>query len=118
MNAGNRGMAGMDESLSFRIHQLAGAVAPNTNYLHFRVIDNAVETSPTDQYTGDLWGLYLAIEEIDGGLLVEVSADLVTWSADAVLESQDATTATYVFEPGDEEGQHFIRLRVEQRENL
>ena len=34
MNAGNRGMAGMDESLSFRIHQLAGAVAPNTNYLH------------------------------------------------------------------------------------
>ena len=50
---------------------------------------------------------------------VEVSADLVTWSADAVLESQDATTATYVFEPaGDEDGQYFIRLRVEQRENL
>ena len=70
-NAGNRGMAGMDESLSFRIHQLAGAVAPNTNYIHFRVIDNAVETSPTDQYTGDLWGLYLSIEEIDGGLLDE-----------------------------------------------
>lgn len=70
-NAGNRGMAGMDESLSFRIHQLSGALAPNTSYLHFRVIDNAVEASPTDQYTGDLWGLYLAIEEIDGGLLDE-----------------------------------------------
>ncbi|MEN8796301.1 MAG: lamin tail domain-containing protein [Akkermansiaceae bacterium] len=68
-NAGNRGMAGMDESLSFKVHQLTGALAPHTSYLHFRVIDNAVEASPTDQYTGDLWGLYLAIEELDGGLL-------------------------------------------------
>lgn len=67
--AGHRGIAGMDESLSFRVHQLAGSLSPNTSYLHFRVIDDAVETSPTDQYSGDLWGLYLAIEEIDGRLL-------------------------------------------------
>ena len=67
--AGHRGIAGMDESLSFRVHQLAGSLSPNTSYLHFRVIDDAVETSPTDQYNGDLWGLYLAIEEIDGALL-------------------------------------------------
>lgn len=67
--AGHRGMAGLDEALSFRIHQLTGSLSPSTSYLHFRVIDEAVETSPTDQYSGDLWGLYLAIEEIDGSLL-------------------------------------------------
>ena len=69
--AGNRGMAGLDEALSYRVHQLTGSLSPNTSHLHFRVIDDAVETSPTDQYAGDLWGLYLAIEEIDGGLLDE-----------------------------------------------
>ena len=69
--AGNRGMAGLDEAISFRVHQLTGSLSPNTSHLHFRVIDDAVETSPTDQYSGDLWGLYLAIEEIDGGLLDE-----------------------------------------------
>ena len=69
--AGHRGIAGMDESMSFRVHQLNGSVSPNTSYLHFRVIDDALETSATDQYDSDLWGLYLAIEEIDGGLLDE-----------------------------------------------
>lgn len=69
--AGNRGMAGLDEAISYRVHQLTGSLSPNTSHLHFRVIDDAVETSPTDQYAGDLWGLYLAIEEIDGGLLDE-----------------------------------------------
>lgn len=69
--AGNRGMAGLDEALPFRVHQLTGSLSPNTSFLHFRVIDEAIETSPTDQYRGDLWGLYLAIEEINGGLLNE-----------------------------------------------
>ena len=46
---------------------------------------------------------------------VEVSPDLQTWVAGGVLESQDADTATYVFEPEVAQNQrHFIRLRVEQ----
>lgn len=67
----NRGMSGLDEGLSYRAFQLAGMASPNTNYLHFRVIDESDEASPTDQYQGDLWGLYLAIEQPDGSFLNE-----------------------------------------------
>jgi len=67
----NRGMAGLDEALSFRAYQIAGMASPNTNYFQFRVIDEALETSPTDQYRGDLWGLYLAVEHPDGSFLDE-----------------------------------------------
>ena len=46
---------------------------------------------------------------------VEVSPDLQSWSADAVLDQQDATTVTYTFEPEiDGEDRYFMRLRVEQ----
>ncbi len=57
----NRGMAGLDEAVAFRLYQLAGVLSSNTNYVHLRVIDNATE-SPSNQYDGDLWGLYLAVE--------------------------------------------------------
>ncbi|MGD1977949.1 MAG: lamin tail domain-containing protein [Akkermansiaceae bacterium] len=67
----NRGMAGLDEALSFKAYQIAGMASPNTNYFHFRVIDESLETSPTDQYRGDLWGLYLAVEQPDGSFLDE-----------------------------------------------
>jgi len=67
----NRGMSGLDEALSYRAFQIAGMASPNTNYLHFRVIDEAAEASATDQYQGDLWGLYLAVEQPDGSFLNE-----------------------------------------------
>ena len=67
----NRGMAGLDEALSYKAYQIAGMAASNTNYFHFRVIDESLETSPTDQYRGDLWGLYLAVEQPDGSFLDE-----------------------------------------------
>lgn len=67
----NRGMACLDESVAFRLYALAGTVAPHMNYLHFRVIDEAEEQSATDQYRGDLWGLYGTIEHTDGAFLDE-----------------------------------------------
>lgn len=83
----HRGMAGIDEALSFRIHDLAGVPSPGTHYYHFRVVRGEVETPPagvtvsdpistsgglTDgQYAGDFWGLYLAIEQPRGSFLDE-----------------------------------------------
>jgi hypothetical protein len=39
--------------------------APNTSYLQWRVIDDAVEQNPANQFEGDFWGLYLAFENTD-----------------------------------------------------
>ncbi len=75
----NRGMSGIDEALSMRLYELSGTSAPSTHFLHFRVIDDAAETATT-QYSGgnpdganggDLWGLYLAVEQPDGSFLDE-----------------------------------------------
>jgi hypothetical protein len=66
----NRGMAGLDEAVSFRLYQLAGGNASNTNYVHFRVIDDAAE-APSNQYGGDMWGLYLAVEHPGGRFINE-----------------------------------------------
>jgi hypothetical protein len=65
------GIAGLDEALSFRAFQLAGVLSANTHWIHFRVIDSLDESSATNQYAGDLWGLYLAIQDMDGSLLRE-----------------------------------------------
>ena len=65
----NRGMAGLDESLTMRLYALAGIPSPRTHYFSFRVIDNATEASPIDQYEGDVWGLYLAMEQPNGSFL-------------------------------------------------
>lgn len=67
----NRGMACLDESVAFRLYALAGVPAPHMNYLQLRVIDEAEEQSATDQYRGDLWGLYGTIEQTDGAFLEE-----------------------------------------------
>ena len=79
-----RGWAGLDEVVSTRVYQLAGVPSPNMHHLQFRVIRRANESSTagvtvTDplgpsgsldgQYSGDLWGLYLAIEDPDGSFL-------------------------------------------------
>jgi hypothetical protein len=64
-------MAGMDEAVSFRVYQLAGVPSPDTHWVHFRVIDAAEETSTRNQYGGDLWGLYLVVQEKNGTWLRE-----------------------------------------------
>ncbi len=63
-----RGNASLNERLAFRLYQLAGSPAPDTTYIHFRVVDDTDEHG-ADQYSGDLWGLYMAFESNDGFLL-------------------------------------------------
>jgi hypothetical protein len=66
-NRGHRGEQGLFESLAFRLFNLAGVEASNTHFVHFRVIDQVAEYE--NQYQGDFWGLYLAIQEVDGPFL-------------------------------------------------
>lgn len=68
--ASNRGMAGLDEAVPHRLYQLAGVPSSNTHWIQFRIIDDEEEAHP-DQYEGDLWGLYLAIEHPDSRFLEE-----------------------------------------------
>jgi hypothetical protein len=65
---GRRGEQGMYESVGYRLFNMAGIPAPRTHWVHWRIIDDAQE-SPADQYRGDFWGLYLAIENEDGRFL-------------------------------------------------
>ena len=66
----NRGMAGLDEAVSFRAYELAGVPSSRCRHVQFRVVD-AAEEQTANQYTGDLWGLYLLVEDPDGGFLDE-----------------------------------------------
>lgn len=60
----------LNEAVGFRIFQLIGAVASNTSFFQMRVIDAAAE-APSNQYDGDLWGLYVAIQDPDGRFISE-----------------------------------------------
>lgn len=64
---GHRGEQGLFESVGMALFNLAGVPAPVTNFLQFRVIDDSAEY--VNQYNGDLWGLYLAVEQPDGQFL-------------------------------------------------
>ncbi|MBT3199395.1 MAG: LEPR-XLL domain-containing protein [Phycisphaerales bacterium] len=66
----HRGEQGMFESAGFKMFNLTGVEAPNTNWLHFRIVAGDDENGP-DQYSGDFQGLYLAIEQMDGRFLEE-----------------------------------------------
>ncbi|MHC4743428.1 MAG: lamin tail domain-containing protein, partial [Planctomycetota bacterium] len=66
----HRGEQGMFEAAGFKMFNLMGSPASKTNWLHFRVIDDAVESGPS-QYDGDFWGLYMTIEQMDGRFLDE-----------------------------------------------
>ncbi len=68
---GHRGEQGMFESVGFRLFNLAGTAAPETAFVTLRIIDEAEEANPADQYEGDFWGLYLAVEQEDGRFLDE-----------------------------------------------
>ncbi len=45
----HRGEGGMFVAVTFKLFDLVDVPASNTNYIHFRVIDDAVETDPGDQ---------------------------------------------------------------------
>jgi len=66
----HRGEQGMFEAASCKLFNMMGSEASNTNWLHFRIIDEIVESGPT-QYDGDFWGLYMTLEQMDGRFLNE-----------------------------------------------
>lgn len=66
----HRGEQGLFESVGFRLFRIAGVEAPRTHFIHFRVIDENSEQG-WNQYNGDFWGLYLAVEQYDGNFLDE-----------------------------------------------
>lgn len=67
---GHRGEQGLFESTGYRLFNLAGVPASNTHFVHFRVVDGTSEHGGS-QYEGDFWGLYLAVEEVDGHFLAQ-----------------------------------------------
>lgn len=66
------GITGLDEALSFRAFQLAGVPAAHTHWMQFRVVATQAESSPANQYEGDLWGVYLCVRDMDGDWLKEL----------------------------------------------
>ena len=71
-NFQQRGEQGMFEAVGFKLHNLADNPAPNTHYVHFRIIEHADENGPSNsQFDDDFQGLYLAVEQLDGRFLDE-----------------------------------------------
>ncbi|MCP5525324.1 MAG: lamin tail domain-containing protein [Verrucomicrobiales bacterium] len=67
----HRGEQGMFESVGFRLFDLLGTPSMRTAFVQFRIVDEAVERAAGDQYEGDFWGVYLAVEQPDGRFLDE-----------------------------------------------
>jgi len=66
----HRGEQGMFEAASCKLFNMMGSEASKTNWLQFRIIDEADESGST-QYDGDFWGLYMTLEQMDGRFLNE-----------------------------------------------
>ena len=67
-NASTAGMV-LNEQASYKFYKLCGVPSCNTTLFHLRIVDDEVEANPNNQYDGDFWGLYLALEEPDGRFL-------------------------------------------------
>ncbi|HYE99597.1 MAG TPA: choice-of-anchor X domain-containing protein, partial [Planctomycetota bacterium] len=67
----HRGISGLDEVLSMRAYRLAGVPSPPATWVQWRVVDGPDEASATDQYEGDLWGLYVALGDLEPKLLAD-----------------------------------------------
>jgi hypothetical protein len=65
------GIGGLDEALSFRAYQLAGTPAANTHWIQWRVVSEPSDSDPNNPYAGDLRGLYLAVQDMDGDWIKE-----------------------------------------------
>ena len=59
----------LNEQASYKFYKLCGVPSCNTTLFHLRIVDDEVEANPNNQYDGDFWGLYLALEEPDGRFL-------------------------------------------------
>jgi hypothetical protein len=70
-NYWHRGEQGMFESIGFRLFNMVGVESPKSHWINYRIVDDAQEAPAGDQYDGDYWGLYLAIEQEDGRFLDE-----------------------------------------------
>lgn len=79
-----RGAAGIEEAASYRLFELAGNPSLRTTYVHFRVIRRPNESSAAGtlvteslgtsfdgQYSGDLFGLYMALEPTEANFVSE-----------------------------------------------
>jgi hypothetical protein len=64
-----RGITGLDEVMSMRAYRLAGVPSPPSGWVQWRVVVGAEETSAKDQYTGDLWGVYVAMGDMKPKML-------------------------------------------------
>ena len=58
---------GLPEMMNSILFSLSGVPTWQAHWFHFRVVDNAQEAP--DQYRGDFWGMFLAVEEYDGQFL-------------------------------------------------
>ncbi len=58
---------GMPEEIGATLWRTFGVPAAHTDWIHFRVIDDAAEAP--DQHHGDFWGLSQVVEEYESGFL-------------------------------------------------
>ena len=76
VNQGNKGSRDSRafEQVGFKLYNLSGNFAPNTNFAHFRIVESVDENSNqvgSGPNNTDFQGLYLVIEQPDGRLLDE-----------------------------------------------
>ncbi|MCH2064721.1 MAG: CotH kinase family protein [Roseibacillus sp.] len=69
VNFQHRGEQGLFEGVGFRLFELCGVEASKTHHVQFYVIDQA--RPARSQYGTDYYGLFLAIEQMDGQFLDE-----------------------------------------------
>ncbi|MCY2952087.1 MAG: lamin tail domain-containing protein [Planctomycetota bacterium] len=107
----NRGEQGLYESVGFKLFNLAGTPASNTNFAQFRVVDATAEANPANQYEGDFWGLYLAVEQMDGQFLDEHSlpdGNLYKMESGAGGGTHNNQGPTQPTEPGNQDLVSFV----------
>ena len=113
------GNFGVTESINNFLFNLLGVPAPFTHWIHFRVLDQA-EESPSQaggQYTGDFWGMFIAMEDYDSrfldshdmpkGNLYKLTdgqtagqTQLRYQSKDGAVNAQDYTNIRFFLHPG------------------
>lgn len=96
----NRGMTGLDEIVSARAYELAGVPVSNVQPIQFRVVCATAEQG-TKQYECDTWGVYAAMEDLDGAWIDNHELpDDVIWKPEDGLKhaprgGQDAASALW-----------------------
>lgn len=67
-----RGITGLDEVLSLRAYRLANVPTPPATWVQWRVVQDADEVDPKNQFKTDLWGPYVVTGEMDPKVLADV----------------------------------------------